>query len=199
MIILEDVGNKVGQHIVKNKYFEKNGIEVIRAPLPVGDYILMNDKVQNVIDRKTKREVELKKMDFLGTYNVAVDTKKDIQELVGNVCGKAHARFRDECILAQNNGIKLYILVEDSGGYVDRKETIYNKPVRSIDDLFGWKNPRAFVWVKGVQKNPTATKGETLAKACLTMQKKYSVEFLFCSPQESGKKIIELLGVNGDG
>ena len=46
-------------------------------------------------------------MDFLGSYDMAVDTKKDMQEIVGNICGVQHARFRDECILAQKNGITL--------------------------------------------------------------------------------------------
>ena len=69
-------------------------------PLPCGDYIIADDKVMDVINRKKERGIPVKKMDFLGTYNVTVDTKKDIQELVGDVCGKQHARFRDECILA---------------------------------------------------------------------------------------------------
>ena len=46
---------------------------------------------------------------------------------------------------------------------------------------------------------PNATKGETLAKACLTMQLKYGVEFLFCRPEDAGEKILELLGVDVDG
>ena len=37
------------------------------------------------------------------------------------------------------------------------------------------------------------TSGKTLAKSMLTMQLKYGVEFVFCRPEEAGKKIIELL------
>lgn len=51
-------------------------------PLPCGDYIIANEKVADVINRKKERGIPVKKMDFLGTYNVTVDTKKDIQELV---------------------------------------------------------------------------------------------------------------------
>ena len=50
--------------------------------MPVGDYIIATDKVADVIHRKAKRNMEVKKMDFLGTYAVAVDTKKDMQEII---------------------------------------------------------------------------------------------------------------------
>lgn len=193
LLLIEDKGQKDGQHILKNRYFENNDIEVLRAPLPVGDYIIANDKVSDVINRKAKRNMEVKKMDFLGTYTVAVDTKKDMQEIVGNICGKQHARFRDECILAQNNGIKLYVLVENSEG------------IKTIDDVFHWRNPRlerynkvAFMQNRGKWlyiSNPKTppTSGKTLAKAMLTMQLKYGVEFAFCGQDEAGAKVIELL------
>lgn len=215
MIVLEDKAQKKDKHIVKNKYFQSKEIDVHRVPLPVGDYIVANEKVMNVIDRKAKRGIDVKKMDFLGTYDACVDSKFDIQELISDICGKSHERFRDECILAQNNGIKLYILVENEGGEI-RRSGIFNQTVRSIDDLFSWKNPRLFIMrpdmtqiigyrksgspmYRQVQKYPNATKGATLAKACITMQEKYGVEFCFCSPEESGAKILELLGVKVDG
>lgn len=199
MLIIEDKGQKEGQHILKNRYFKENDIEVLRAPLPVGDYIIATDKVTDVIHRKSVRKMELKKMDFLGSYEVSVDTKKDMQEIVGNICGKAHPRFRDECILAQNNGIKLYVLIENTDG------------VKTIDDVFRWNNPRlhrynkiAFMHNQGKWLNinlPKAkpTSGSTLAKAMQTMQLKYDVEFVFCTPKEAGAKVIQLLGGNKDG
>ena len=49
---------------------------------------------------------------------------------------------------------------------------------------------------KKVRKYPTATTGETLAKACMTMEFKYGVKFRFCAPEESGKNILKILGVN---
>ena len=94
MIIIEDKAQQDKKHIAKHMYFEQNGIYWERYPLPVGDYILYNDAVADVIARKQKRGIEVKKMDFLGTYNVCVDTKKDMQEIVGNICGQQHARFR---------------------------------------------------------------------------------------------------------
>lgn len=193
LLLIEDKGQKEGQHILKNRYFENNEIEVLRAPLPVGDYIIADDKVSDVIHRKAKRNMEVKKMDFLGTYAVSVDTKKDMQEIIGNICGKSHPRFRDECILAQNNGIKLYVLIENADG------------VKSVEDVFKWRNPRldrynrikymqsCGKWLNASIPITPPTSGKTLAKSMITMQLKYGVEFVFCRPEEAGKKIIELL------
>lgn len=172
MIILEDTRNQVGKHDLKGDYFLKNGIEVRRTKLYVGDYTLPTNQ------------------------SVCVDTKKDIQELIGDICGKQHERFRAELLRAQESGIKLIILVEDEGGYCDYKKTIYNKPVTCVDDLFRWANPRLFIWDKGKQKYPKATKGAVLAKACKTMMAKYDVDFQFCRKADAGKRIIELLTRN---
>lgn len=190
MIVIEDKAQQDKKHELKHLYFESHGIYWERYPLPVGDYILANEQVLDVIARKQKRGTDVKKMDFLGTYQTCVDTKKDMQEIIGNICGPQHDRFRDECILAQNNGIKLYVLIENENG------------VKSIDDLEEWENPRLRIqkWIKTpsgqrrkVFKYPDATKGTTLAKAIRTMTKKYGVEFQFCRPEESGAKILELL------
>ena len=193
MRIVEDKANKIDQHEIKNRWWESQGIEVLRYPLPVGDYILVNERVQDVINRKQKRNVEIKKMDFMGSYRVCVDTKKDIQELIGDICGKQHERFRDECMLAQNNGIKLYILAENTPLMINERKGIYSPFIDRLENLHRFVNPRLFIWKNGKQKYPNATKGITLKKACYTMQSKYGVEFLFCRPNESAEKIIQLL------
>lgn len=172
--LMIDTRQQVGKHTIKDKYFESVGVPIVRSKLPVGDYGCM----QNM--------------------SVVVDTKKDIQELVSDICGKQHERFRRELELAQDNGIKLYVIVENRGGYVDKKQTIYNPAVKKLDDLHGWINPRLFLFRNGRQLYPTATKGITLQKACHTMQEKYGVTFLFCTPEESGKHILDILGVNRD-
>ena len=196
MVLIEDMAQKAEKHTLKNNYWHRKNIEVMRMPLPVGDYIVGSEKVMEVIARKKMRGMQPKKMDFLGTYDVCVDSKFDIQELISDICGKQHDRFRDECILAQNNGIKLYILVENKGGLIG-KTTIENPTIRDLKDLHSWKNPRLFIRRNGKQLYPTATRGITLQKACFTMQKKYGCEFVFCTPEESGKKIVELL-TNGE-
>lgn len=195
MKIIEDVNNKPQKHILKNKYWSDNGIEVERYRLPVGDYILANEKVEDVISRKAKRGIDIKMMDFMGTYKVCVDTKYDIQELISDICGKDHERFRDSCILSQNNGIQMYVLVENKESQikVGRDKYITNKYVGSLNDLLKWANPRLFLFRNGKQRFPTATRGQQLAKACITMEHKYGVKFVFCKPEESGAKVIELL------
>lgn len=196
MRILVDKGQKKKKHDKKHSHLESLGAELIEAPLPAGDYIAENEKVADVIRRKNARGIPIKKMDLLGTYSVSVDTKRDIQEAIGNICGKQHDRFRDELILAQNNGIKLYILIEN----------IEN--ITCIDDLKWWENPRRSMkkWVtlpdgerKKIPISPTATNGDKLAKALHTMEQKYGCEFLFCRPEESGLQILKLLGVSACG
>ena len=54
-------------------------------------------------------------------------------------------------------------------------------------------------WLNVALPKAKPTTGDVLAKAMLTMQLKYGVEFVFCRPAEAGEKILELLGVNADG
>lgn len=192
-VLIEDKANRLEKHTIKNAYWDKAGVDVIRMPLPVGDYILGTEKVMDVIARKKLRGIDPRKMDFLGTYDVCVDSKFDIQELISDICGKAHDRFRDECILAQNNGIRLIILVENKGGLIKGTRDIYNPTIEKLEDLHKWKNPRLFIRRSGRQLYPSATRGITLQKACYTISKKYGTQFVFCTPEESGRKIIELL------
>ncbi len=195
VMIVEDKGQQAGKHENKHRWFDCHDVELLQAPLPVGDYILYTEMVEDVIQRKAKRGVDLKKLDFLGSYKVCVDTKRNMQEIVCNICGRQHERFRDECILAKNNGIQLYVLVENEDN------------IRCIADVSAWQNPRTKIqkWIttpsgqrRKVLKYPDATKGETLFKAMRTMQDKYGVKFLFCHPDEAGEKIVELLGGSVD-
>ena len=173
----------------KHKQLEKLGIEIIPTPLPFGDYCLVTDQMQETIDRRGDK---LKKQDLVGDIKISIDTKKDLLELAGNICSGSHDRFRDEIILAQKVGAKMIILIEERG-------------IKSIDDVFQWKNPRMHRYNKikymhsigkwnsiKVPKRPP-TSGQTLAKAMLTCQLKYGCKFLFCSPEETGGKIIEIL------
>lgn len=168
MIILEDTRQQLNRHNIKHKWFEEHGIEIRRSKVYCGDYTLPTDQ------------------------SVCIDTKKDIQELIGDICGKQHERFRDELIRAQEAGIQLYILVENRGGEIG-KTGIYNPTIRSLSELHSWKNPRLFIRRNGKQLYPMATKGVTLMKACMSMKKKYGARFLFCTPEESGEMIVRLL------
>ena len=142
MILLEDTRNQIGKHDIKHKWFAEHGIEVRRQALYCGDYTLPTDQ------------------------SICIDTKKDIQELVGDICK------------------------------VGRGE-IYNPTITRLEDLHKWKNPRLFIFFGNKQKYPSATRGISLQKACITMQAKYGVRFLFCTPQQSAQKIVELLKGGG--
>ena len=151
MILIEDTRQVVGKHKLKNEYFEKMGIEVVRSKLLFGDY----QNPQNP--------------------SIAIDTKKDIQELIGDLT-KDHERFRRELQLAKKCGAKLIILIED-------------EKVTCINDLYTWYNWR-------LKKSPKATKGSTLAKMLYTIEhntEDYNCQFLFVKKTECGAKIIELL------
>ena len=130
MIIYEDKGNKEGKHIVKNKWWADQGVDVFRIPLPVGDYVLNNPKIEDVINRKAKRGVDIKKMDLMGTYDVSVDSKQSIMELINDFQAE-HERFRDEMLLAKNNGIKLYIVVENTFQWIVKSQKIFKPLLRS--------------------------------------------------------------------
>lgn len=200
MRIAEDTGQKRKKHETKHKWFANNGVELVTLPLPVGDYILIDDAVQAVLDRKAKRGIEVKRLDLLGVTKVSVDTKRDMMELYGNLCGKSHPRFRDECILAQENGIQLIVLVED--GF----------KIKTLEDVKSWVNPRLYDYCRrygipfkgdmvanvrefeehGGQKAPKS--GDWMYKAMQTMTERYGVQWRFCGKVETGERIAELLG-----
>ena len=151
MVILEDTRQQAQKHELKHEYFAAEGLYVVRSKLAYGDYA--------------------------PPPPVAVDTKANVEEIAQNIGGKEHARFREECKLAQKCGSKLIILIENEHGY------------RCIDDVEAWVNPN-------FRKTSRSIEGPRLAKAMRTMSARYGVEFVFCSPDEAGKKVIELLEAN---
>lgn len=150
MYLIEDTRNKTGKHTIKNEHFADMGISVIRSKLPFGDYSI--------------------------PPKVAVDTKKGLEEIAGNICGsrKEHERFKRECVNARDAGCKLFFLIENDCG------------ISSIDDVHMWVNPNCIF-------HPECVQGERLEKAMKTMQERYGCRFLFCSPEESAQKIVEIL------
>lgn len=194
-VILSDKGQKKGKHSQKEKWFADNGYEIVPAPLPVGDYVLGTPAVMAVMERKARRGIAVRKMDFIGSYKVAIDTKRDMQELYQDIVSD-HGRFRDECLLAQQNGIKLYILVENLDN------------IRTISDVKKWKNPRYIRYhqikslkERGKAKNAYLPKkppmdSVALMKSITTMSGKYGVIFRFCNPCLAGITIAKILEYN---
>lgn len=186
-------GIHLKNHVLKHAQIEELGGSVHKLPLPFGDYCLITRQMEETIIRRGSK---LKKADLIADIKCSIDTKKDIQEVCGNLCGKAHARFRDEAILAQKMGAKFIVLIEDGA-------------FKSIDDVEKWQNPRAQWYymqkarqAKGFKaKLPKAppTSGKTLAKAMRSMSEKYNIEWQFCNAQDTGARIIDILaGVNDE-
>jgi ribosome-associated protein len=187
--ICVDKGQKDGHHEVKHQEIARLG-NLQFVPLPYGDYILATDEVMGVIKRRSDK---LKKMDFCGIPRIAVDSKANMEEIYGNIIGKSHARFRDECILAKNNNCRLIVLIENENG------------INELSDVIFWENPRVKKYyyfkkmkeqgkalnVKLSSKPPCSSK--QLMATMETMQEKYGVEFRFCKKKEAGQKIIEIL------
>ena len=120
---------------------------------------------------------------------VIVDRKQNLTEVCSNVC-QDHDRFRRELVLAKENGIQLIILCE------------HGKDIKSLEDVIFWHNPRSEKRKKidgkwqTVQTN--AMKGDVLYKILTTLQEKYGVRFEFCDKDETGRKIVEILGGQHD-
>lgn len=158
--------------------FDRQGVKYYISKLFTGDYMSL-DNPRLIIDRK-----------------------QNLSEICANVC-QDHDRFRNELIRAQENGIKIVILIEHSN------------QIKSIDDVANkWVNPRLKskkvwvedelctnkkgeeYWVPGYWKTTEskAMTGETLAKVMCTQERKYGCKFMFCDKLHTGKRIIEILG-----
>lgn len=142
--------------------------------------------IRNIIDTFDKRNIQhfVSKLP-IGDYQsldnprLVIDRKQNLIELCGNVC-QQHERFQAEMIRAQRYGIKLIILCE------------HGKGIRCLNDVIKWHNPRLKV-------SPLAVSGERLFKILSAMSTKYNVRMEFCSPVETGAKIIKLLGGDENG
>lgn len=118
--------------------------------------------------------------DYQRPARVAVDTKKDIIELGVDV-KTDHERFRRECERAKALGTQLVILIENNDG------------VRNLHDLEEWVEPDKSFNRRNKRGNAVRYTGKAIAKACRTMYDRYGVKFGFCSPDESGERIIAIL------
>ena len=84
-----------------------------------------------------------------------------------------HKRFTNELQLAKECGIKLIVLIED-------------ETVRNWSDLLKWTNPQP-------NAGPLTPNGERCYKVMKALENKYGCEFRFCTKDQTGATIIELL------
>ena len=109
---------------------------------------------------------------------VIIDRKQNLQEVCGNVV-QGRKRFVREIERCNRNKCHLIVLVEHGG------------KIKSLADVINWKNPR-------LRESPYAVSGERLFKIMTAMANYYGIEWQFCSKQNTGKRIIELLGGETD-
>lgn len=153
LLILCDSRQKNDTYITD--YFDKNDIQWVRTGLPSADYMALRWHRQN---------------GFVKDYSILIDTKKDVEELVGNLCRSTeHERIKREIERARELGCKDFIFL------------ICDNKIKTIDDIQNWSSKR------------TKVKGETLLKIMITMSKKYGIRFIFTDKKNAGAKIVDLL------
>lgn len=133
--------------------------------------------------RKERITVVRRALNFADYWNpdnpgVIIDRKQNLQEVCGNVV-QGRKRFVREIERCNRNKCHLIVLVEHGG------------KIKSLADVINWKNPR-------LRESPYAVSGERLFKIMTAMASYYQIEWQFCSKQNTGKRIIELLGGETD-
>lgn len=149
MVIIEDTRQKDGKHQLKHIGFEDLEVGLLRCKLPFGDYAL--------------------------PPAVSVDTKENLEEIAGNLCGsmKERNRFIRECKAAAAAGCQLVIMVEtDHDG--------------SLLDLGAIRIGSGKV-VSGLQ----------LHRAMTAVAGRYGVRFVLVRPEDAAKEITKILQEGG--
>ena len=183
VVIIEDDRQHSGKHGHKHEVWDALGVPYISRDemikLDFGDYMRGFD--DGTLDLSA---------------NVSVDTKRGLSEVSTNL-GSKHDVFKREVKRANDKGYLLVVLIETD-------------EAKTIDDVRAWVNthcehcghyfrkecdPREHggVCLRHGTKKPL--QGETIAKQMKTMQLNRSVRFEFATPDESAKRICELLGV----
>ena len=147
--IVEDSRQKVGKHQQKHIGFEDLGVGLLRCKLPFGDYAL--------------------------PPAVSVDTKENLEEIAGNLCGskKERDRFIRECKAAAAAGCQLVIMVE----------TEHDGSLLDLGDI-------------RIGNGMTVT-GMQLHRAMTAVAGRYGVRFVLVRPEDAAKEIVRILEGGG--
>lgn len=163
--IIEDTAQQAGKHVGIEKFIKKIGFNTMRNTLPIGDYALLTQRGKEILNIKIKaaerrqsyanyvgREIRtnsdvgrsiLQKIDLIGTYDAAVDTKQDLDEVVKTIGGLADDRIDQQAIRARNSNTRLYIVVaqdnvnnmQDVQNYCRNNNYNYTAFVKKINRL----------------------------------------------------------------
>lgn len=145
MLIVEDTRQKDGKHQQKHIGFEDLGVDLLRCKLPFGDYAL--------------------------PPAVSVDTKENLEEIAGNLCGsmKERDRFIRECKAAAAAGCQLVIMVE----------TEHDGSLLDLGDI-------------RIGSGKVVT-GLQLYRAMTAVSGRYGVRFVLVRPEDAAGEIVKLL------
>ena len=142
--------------------------------------------IEKILSEFEKQNVKvIRSKLFVGDYqnldnpHLVIDRKQNLSEICNNVV-QDHARFKAELLRAKEYGIHVVVLIE------------HGKNIRTLEDVIHWVNPRLKV-------SPLAVSGERLYKILSAMSKTYDVEFKFCTKDQTGATIIELLKGDSNG
>lgn len=121
-------------------------------------------------------EYEIRKLDTADYWNdenpnVLIDKKKDLNELATNLCSADSPRFYREVRRAHSEKKKLIILVE------------HGPSIKSLADVSQWTSKYSKI------------SGSRLQAEMYRVAIAYNIQFEFCSKQNTGKRIVELLSV----
>ncbi len=143
--IIEDTRQKDGKHQQKHIGFEDLGVDLLRCKLPFGDYAL--------------------------PPAVSVDTKENLEEIAGNLCGsmKERDRFIRECKAAAAAGCQLVIMVE----------TEHDGSLLDLGDI-------------RIGSGKVVT-GLQLYRAMTAVSGRYGVRFVLVRPEDAAKEIMRIL------
>ncbi len=151
LLILCDTRQQKDKYITN--YFDEKNIPWLRTMLPSADYMAL--RYEN---------------GFIKDYSILIDTKKDVEEISGNLCNTTeHERIKREIAKAKDLGCQEFIFL------------ICDSKIKNADDLKKWTSKH------------TKVKGNTLYKIMKTMSEKYDVKFMFCNKRSAGRFIYNLL------
>lgn len=144
-IIIEDTRQKDGKHQQKHIGFDNLGVDLLRCKLPFGDYALPPE--------------------------VSVDTKENLEEIAGNLCGsrKERDRFIRECKAAAAAGCQLIVMVE----------TEHDGSLLDLSDI-------------RIGSGKVVT-GLQLYRAMTAVSGRYGVRFVLVRPEDAAKEIMRIL------
>lgn len=128
MIVLYDTREKRNEHILS--YFDKQKITYRKEKLDFGDYTFLLPSAATG------------QGDIYFHDSIVIERKNSLEELSGSLAQK-RTQFEAEFLKAKNAGAKIYLMVEDAGGYTSIINHAYNTqfaPVSFMSSLKTWES-----------------------------------------------------------